>query len=86
MPRVSEFYGILVYMYHREHGPPHFHVIYGEYKAEIGIDNVVFLNGRLPNRAQSMVFEWAAMHQQELRGNWERARRHETLERIRPLE
>jgi hypothetical protein len=65
---------------------PHFHVIYGEYMAGIGIDSMRILNGRLPNRAQSMVFEWTAMHQGELRDNWERARRHEMLERIRPLE
>jgi hypothetical protein len=29
MPRISEFYGILVYMYYRDHAPPHFHAIYG---------------------------------------------------------
>lgn len=54
--------------------------------AGIGIDSMRILNGRLPNRGQSMVFEWTAMHQGELRDNWERVRRHEMLERIRPLE
>ena len=32
MPRIAEFYGIAIYMYHREHGVPHFHALYGEMK------------------------------------------------------
>ena len=38
MPRISQFYGIAVYMYYRDHAPPHFHAIYGEYDAEVEID------------------------------------------------
>jgi hypothetical protein len=37
MPRVSEFYGIAIYLYYRDHVPPHFHAIYGEFEAEIEI-------------------------------------------------
>ena len=29
MPRISEFYGIAIYMYYQDHGPPHVHAIYG---------------------------------------------------------
>jgi hypothetical protein len=25
MPRISEFFGIAIYMYYRDHAPPHFH-------------------------------------------------------------
>jgi Domain of unknown function (DUF4160) len=28
MPRLSEFYGIAIYMYFADHNPPHFHAIY----------------------------------------------------------
>jgi hypothetical protein len=31
MPVIARFYGIVVRMYFREHGVPHFHAIYGEY-------------------------------------------------------
>ncbi|MEX2431627.1 MAG: DUF4160 domain-containing protein [Dehalococcoidia bacterium] len=86
VPRIAEFYGVVIYMYHREHGPPHFHAIYGEYAAEVGIDDIGILAGRLPPRAQTMVFEWAALHQRELRENWERARWHEILFKVEPLE
>lgn len=28
MPKLSEFFGIAIYMHWREHGPSHFHVVY----------------------------------------------------------
>ena len=37
MPRISAFYGILIYMYFSEHGVPHFHAVYGDYQASIGL-------------------------------------------------
>lgn len=67
MPRVSEFYGIAIYMYYKEHALPHFHAIYTEYDTEIGIDPIKILEGKLPKRMQSLVFEWAAMYQNDLR-------------------
>ncbi len=30
MPIIARCYGILIKMYFREHGVPHFHAIYGE--------------------------------------------------------
>ncbi|MBI4945912.1 MAG: DUF4160 domain-containing protein [Bacteroidetes bacterium] len=32
MPAISQFYGIVIYMYFKEHNPPHFHAKYGEYE------------------------------------------------------
>jgi hypothetical protein len=29
MPRISEFFGVLIYMYYNDHAPPHFHAEYG---------------------------------------------------------
>lgn len=51
MPRISEFYGILIYMYYQDHAPPHFHAIYGEHEAEIEIATGGVLHGYLPRRA-----------------------------------
>jgi hypothetical protein len=39
----------------------------------------------LPRRALALVAEWAALHQDELLANWERARRDEPLQPIDPL-
>lgn len=40
MPRVSEFFGITIYMYYNDHMPPHFHAEYGEYEAIYEIDTL----------------------------------------------
>ena len=32
MPLIDEFKGIKVYVYSREHRPPHVHMVYGEYE------------------------------------------------------
>jgi len=37
MLRLSYFYGIAIYMYYRDHSPPHFHAIYGSDEAEVAI-------------------------------------------------
>ena len=86
MPRISEFLGIAIYMYFSEHAPPHFHAIYGQYEAEILIEDREVLKGRLPGRALSLVQEWAEKYQKELARDWELARSHEELKRIPPLE
>ncbi len=69
MPEISRFFGIIVRMYYDEHLPPHFHATYGEDEAQIGIEPIQVLNGRLPNRVVSLVFEWSAIHQRELKEN-----------------
>jgi hypothetical protein len=86
MPRISEFYGIAVYMYYRDHAPPHFHAIYGEYDAEIEIATASILEGQLPRRARSLVAEWAALHRMELEQNWTRARQGQALTPVPPLD
>ena len=30
MPTISQFFGIVIQMFWREHAPPHFHALYGE--------------------------------------------------------
>lgn len=85
MPRISSFYGILIYMYYNEHAPPHFHAKYGEKEAIINIRTLSLLNGDLPSRALGMVIEWASLHQNELMINWQRSERLEPLLPIPPL-
>ncbi len=33
MPRISQFFGVVIYMYYNDHPPPHFHAEYGEFEA-----------------------------------------------------
>ncbi len=86
MPRISEFYGVVVAMFHTDHNPPHFHAVYGGYKAQISIEDSCIIEGWLPARARAMVIEWAKIHQSELRKEWELARKHKPLFWIDPLE
>ena len=53
-------------MYFREHGVPHFHATYGEYRASFAITTLEMLEGDLPRRARVNVLEWASDHRAEL--------------------
>jgi len=85
VPRISEFYGIIVAMYFREHGMPHFHATYAGETVVVAIETGEVLAGAVPLRAQRMVSEWLELHRAELGANWDRARNDEPLEQIAPL-
>jgi len=86
MPEVSRFFGIVIRMYFNDHEPAHFHALYGEYEALIEIDTLAILRGELPRRAMALVLEWAAVHREELKLDWERARVGTPLQPIAPLD
>ncbi len=86
MPRISQFFGVIIYMYFNDHLPAHFHAEYGEFEAVYAIDTLDSLRGDLPRRAHIMVIEWALARRIELRANWERARQQLPLEQIEPLD
>ena len=85
MPKISEFFGIAIYVYWRDHGPPHFHAVYAGEEVAITIEDVRVLSGRLPPRATGLVIEWATLHQEELRKIWRQAENLEPLGVIEPL-
>jgi hypothetical protein len=66
LPTISYFYGIYIRMYVREHPPPHFHAVYGEFEANVSIDAGQVIEGRLPRNAAQLVKEWTARHRAEL--------------------
>ena len=85
MPKLSEFFGIAIYMYWGDHGPPHFHARYGGEKASIAIEDLSVVAGGLSPRALGLVVEWAALHRDELEGAWQKATNNEPLDPIEPL-
>lgn len=85
MPTISQFYGISIEMYYNDHAPPHFHVYYGDEEAIITIDPIAIHEGQLSNRTWRIVKEWAELHQEALREDWQRAQNHESLKKIPPL-
>lgn len=86
MPRISEFYGVSIYMYFSDHPPPHFHAIYGSFEAVFDIETATVLAGDFPRRARGLVEEWARRYRTELRMDWRLAREHRRLDPIPPLE
>jgi len=72
-------------MYFNDHNPPHFHVLYNEYDAEIEIKNLTVLNGKLPARVLGIAMEWAELHKDELMDNWDLLQSGEKYKKIPPL-
>jgi hypothetical protein len=85
VPELSRFYGIIIRMFFNDHGPPHFHAVYGRQAAIIAIESLAVIDGSLPPRALGMVMEWAALHQPELMDRWRHAQSLQPLEKIEPL-
>ncbi|MDQ3556174.1 MAG: DUF4160 domain-containing protein [Gemmatimonadota bacterium] len=85
MPEISRFYGVIIRMYFADHNPPHFHVEYGGEETLISINTLGVIHGKLPPRILGMVVEWAALHQDELLADWQKAADSEPLAKIDPL-
>ncbi|MGH9155621.1 MAG: DUF4160 domain-containing protein [Acidimicrobiales bacterium] len=85
MPRISEFYGIVIWLYYDEHPPPHFHATYGEHVVQVAIDSLDAIAGSLPNSAMRLVREWGQLHRGELATMWDRAVAHQPLGKIEAL-
>lgn len=86
MPEISRFYGIVIAIYHNDHPPAHFHIRYAGAKAKMGIDDLSILDGSVPTRVRALVVEWATLHREELRRNWDLARAQLPLVKVAPLE
>ncbi|MCL2763216.1 MAG: DUF4160 domain-containing protein [Treponema sp.] len=85
MPELSRFLGIVIAMYFNDHNPPHFHVLYNEYDAEIEIKNLTVLEGKLPARVLGLAMEWAELHKDELMENWNLLQSGKKYNKIMPL-
>ena len=85
MPEISRFLGIVIAIYWKEHGVPHFHAKYGGHRASFAIDDFRILEGSLPPRVVGLVLEWAAEHRSELSEDWTRAMNQKPLKPIAPL-
>jgi hypothetical protein len=87
MPRISAFYGVVIYMYwnERDHPVAHFHAYHAGRRVSVSADGDVLAGGLEP-RALQFVREWATLRHNEILANWERARRNEPLLGIDPLE
>ncbi len=86
MPVISVFFGIIIRMFYREHGVPHFHAEHQGQQATVTFDGEVLAGAIRSRVALRLIKDWATTHRDELDSNWKRMRVGETLERIAPLE
>lgn len=88
MPRISEFFGITIYLYFadtKRHATPHFHARYGGSEAVYSIPDGDLLAGSLPKRQERLVQGWTALRAKELKKAWQRAVNMEQPDQIEPL-
>ena len=64
MPEICRFLGIVIAIFHREHGSPHFHAKYGEYEITVEIET-----GQFPRRSLTAVMKRCDLHKDELMEN-----------------
>ena len=82
MPTIAIFYGIVIQMYWREHGPAHLHAIYQGLEALVSIESGNVTGGELPPKAERLVRQWVLLRRAELMENWERGRQRQPFERV----
>nr|VFJ54057.1 MAG: protein of unknown function (DUF4160) [Candidatus Kentron sp. DK]VFJ59154.1 MAG: protein of unknown function (DUF4160) [Candidatus Kentron sp. DK] len=85
MPELSRFLGIVIGIFPREHAPPHFHAVHGEYHVTVEIQSGV-VHGYFPKRALRHVTEWLTLHQDELLDAWDLIQAGHPASKIAPLE
>jgi hypothetical protein len=71
MPEISRFFGIVIYMYLKDHFPPHFHAKYGEHEAMFSIETGEIFQGDIPKTQKRLVQAWVELHREELIKNFE---------------
>lgn len=71
MPTISVFYGIRIYIPSKDHNPPHIHIEYAEFQAQVEIKTGNILAGKLPPRARALTEEWRMLNINLLLENWQ---------------
>lgn len=72
-------------MYFSDHAPPHFHAKYNARVVEVNIETLDIIKGNFPNRARTLILEWASKHRKELFRNWNLAKAGKNPKKINPL-
>ncbi len=88
MPIISQFYGILIYLYREldaQHKTPHIHALYGEYEMSIAFDGEIIV-GDFPKKQRKLVEAWVALHEDELKAAWKAYNENGEIIKIKGLE
>jgi hypothetical protein len=83
VPTVAVVDGAKIQFFAQEHPPPHFHVVFAEYRAQIEIESLRVLNGSLPRAKLAAVLAWAGSRQAILLKTWQTVIAKQKPEKIR---
>ena len=87
MPEISRFFGVILYMYAKDHLPPHFHAEYNDEEAMFSIETGNIIKGDLPKKQARLVQAWVELHREELMKNYESLQAEKaSFKKIKPLE
>jgi len=86
MPVISVFFGIVIRMFYREHGVPHFHAEYQGQHATFTLEGEPLAGSLRSGTALRLIREWTLARRLELNANWDRLKAGEPLEKIAPLD
>ena len=86
MPVISVFFGIVIRMFYREHGVPHFHAEHQGQQATFTFDGTLLAGGIRSRTALRLIEEWATSRRSQLEANWDRLKVGAPLEKIEPLD
>lgn len=87
MPEISRFFGIIIYMYFKDHLPPHFHAEYGGQEAQFSIETGNVIVGDLPRKQLRLIQAWVELYRDELVLNYKESQKDSgKLRKIRPLQ
>jgi len=64
--------GIKIYIYARDHNPPHFHIHVAEYEELIVIKDLSTYSGEVPKKYRKKVIEWAVKNSDFLNREWKK--------------
>jgi len=70
MPLIKTIDSIKIFIYHKDHNPPHFHAIYADREELITIHDLQTYKGSLPTNQRKKVIQWATEKQHYLIEKW----------------
>lgn len=71
MPCVKTIDSVKIYIYFRDHNPPHFHAIYAEDEELIEIKSLKTYAGSIPKMQRKKVLKWASQSKVFLINKWQ---------------
>ena len=66
MPCIKIIDSVKIYVYSRDHNPPHFHAMYAEFEELIEIKSLETYTGSIPKKQRKKVIDWASAKQDYL--------------------